>query len=590
MKENCAAFLFFPSLENHNLYQKQSNLSSLLKRLVVVEELQGKPLFCPTVEEYTNCQSRKLSLLEQQSRECILHQEEANLQQLEEEVDNLRKVHHLQKQKQRMQCRQKISEITSNDEKPFFGEAAVSKMIDQVSVLSPTGISPKHNILSMTRVRRLRSAWRPSITNADEEIPSRRRSTVMGTVYPMHFKLNDLQTSLTTNKNIIIFTLLDRSTVSLNTIFDTKLFGYSSGDVLEYTTGDISGRRCIIIGTYNNLLYRYEYQGPSGPFPFKGGNYDEINDMHRLKVIETGKAIPVCSAFHFVTHFGDVVVFDTSDDACEKFSVIHGQRYFCHDGPCCGRTITIIGTLPDVDGSKYIWVAENWSGAYPLTLESNGISTSGDIFKEHGLEMLFYSKVPPWTSDSPCMRYGYKCVDISSLAHKRFNISRGTRFQISGHVAVVLGVHKASLLYCYVGDTNRVFSLSKEEVTQLKIINTTKTAPSGNQISSQMEEYRGGASRSFRFLGSGNHVNLFDTRDETVRTFGLRHGQRIRTTNSNRESSLSTIIGVRNGLIWRQVDGDLHATACNGAQGEKDIQSMWSPQSIGFVKVTEFMG
>ncbi|KAJ9458205.1 putative E3 ubiquitin-protein ligase HERC2 [Diplonema papillatum] len=83
-------------------------------------------------------------------------------------------------------------------------------------------------------------------------------------------------------------------------------------------------------------------------------------------------------------------------------------------------------------------------------------------------------------------------------------------------------------------------------------------------------------------------VREFDATEEACKPFGWYHGQRVKHTKGNNEGQCSTIIGVREGSLWYDVDGQVHGAVCNPALNLKvhdDFKNEFGWKALGKVSV-----
>ena len=195
-----------------------------------------------------------------------------------------------------------------------------------------------------------------------------------------------------------------------------------------------------------------------------------------------------------------------------------------------------------------------------------------------------------------------RAIDVSREMSEPFGVYPGQqivhiRGPPIGQKSLVLGVSCGLLFRLVTGD--RLATAYDCDVPrfrrdfQVKVLKWTRPKFLDLQIEASNTEYAHRRSR-FRFLSNVGDVHLFDVRETSCRdVFGYGWGDRLTLTKADQPFLVGrnvTVIGVRDGALWRVDDGTSPAVAVvfQGCQNADDIQLMYAPRVIGWAPVKEF--
>eukprot|EP00759_Apiculatamorpha_spiralis_P045119 PhF_6_TR41967/c0_g1_i1/m.63486 len=364
-------------------------------------------------------------------------------------------------------------------------------------------------------------------------------------------------------------------------------FGFQHGDRIQYNAGDVKRTIAVIVGVKNNRLWRY-HENENILYAFAGQNIAEITS--RYAPINKGKETNVRQSdfFEFHTNSGEWVEFDPTHEVMKLAGLAHGERYQVTKGIFTGRQIVIIGYA-----NEFIWYAVDWSGAHAF------MESPGDWKEVWGLRFLYMSTVrniltqPKRTAMLFTTGDITECYDISFETCRPFGCLPGQRIRHvrsreSFSVGTVIGVKNGRMHHT---SSNRVvvpIEASPQELSESSMDLISWTQPPYKELVLERRERR-----TIKFLSALGHVCVFDISDASCYSnFGLQHGDCVvMTSKLNRGLHFeATILGVRDGYLWKVDRGEQIASLIHGCRNNDDIQRLWTVMITGKGLVEECTG
>lgn len=370
------------------------------------------------------------------------------------------------------------------------------------------------------------------------------------------------------------FTQSDASILYLQSYSSSHFPSFRRGDVVRYSVGDLCDMVATILGTKDGQLWRCEHSGPfeGVGLPFEGTEKD-IQMRFNPIIVPTAKTevdvAPrlICgNVSNFLTWHGQLQDFDVSHESCfVRYGVVVGQRFQATRStptffPFRDSVIVIIGVYND-----RLWFICDDTGAMPFPLElSNPIYTlrlrllytapihsnpthqfvkapgsltdrERQFLRDPGAHSLIFNTSPALLSlFKEGLLHGRKVLITDNRSDK---VKRATIVGLR-HAKVWGLVEYDSFAIALPSNTVYLPSLEEEQMGKVSSLPPPKVAPI--------------TTRRYPIPRGG--LGVFSL-DDTSLQFGINPGQLIEW-GAGPTRTLSLILGVRNGALWRIDDGE----------------------------------
>ena len=285
--------------------------------------------------------------------------------------------------------------------------------------------------------------------------------------------------------------------------------------------------------------------------------------------------------------------FDTTDMACEVFGYYHNDRVIFSKGQWTDKKATVLGVKAGV-----LWVQLDDE---ECTKDLKQCFNESELIEKYGIQELEEDAEQWGEVDSPAPVMQFVAAKdeeelrafeyVAPLGHTfTFNCAhditevfgyhhgqrvRSTRGANRGRCATIIGTYRGTLWVHLDGDkgaSNCHFCHNKEDLDKKygwKVLNAP--APL---------EHSGLPFNKIEYMGPFGLTYTFERGSETLKPYGLKHGQKLLINRGISAGKRAVVIGIQAGVLWWHIENDNGATACSHCSTYEDLIERYAISEI----------
>eukprot|EP01063_Lacrimia_lanifica_P038538 TRINITY_DN8221_c0_g1_i1.p2 TRINITY_DN8221_c0_g1~~TRINITY_DN8221_c0_g1_i1.p2 ORF type:complete len:505 (+),score=198.69 TRINITY_DN8221_c0_g1_i1:85-1599(+) len=301
--------------------------------------------------------------------------------------------------------------------------------------------------------------------------------------------------------------------------------------------------------------------------------------------------------FPWLTAFGEFM-FDTSDEAMDRFGVYHNDRVMITKGAWKDRTGTVLGVKAglvwiSLDDEEYVkdlknaFTKEDLEVMYGIQLMEENEDDMHDplspVVRMEFVGARDEAELKAFEYQGPMGTYIFSCrrEDTEPFGFHHGQRVKSTRGALRSRCATVIGVLNG-ILWVHMDDDKTATPCSyctcKEELLTKfgwRVLRPPR-ASGGEGFNTPNLPFD-----KIEYPGPFNQTYVFERGEEALKQFNLQHGKYLCIGRGTDTGKRAVVIGVQAGVMWWHVEGDRAASPAIYCSSYADLEERYKVQMLG---------